>query len=167
MVTESSNRGGAVSDLREDDVVSYVPADRFDRWWCREGTAVVRADGRLVDTYWGSGSDNHVLTDAEAETAEVKFNLGDFDELPRYDRSQAGVWQRYAPGDRGRIPSQHGLEARYFIRKGASEDHATKVQNARDKLDEAESNLRSAQWSVDLAKRELDELTAAASPVGT
>jgi hypothetical protein len=151
-----------MTGFRAGDVVKYVPADRFDRWWCREGTAIAtQRDGDiiLVDTYWGSGSDNHVLRDDETATATLKFNLGDFDELP----SRPGVrlaWGKYAPADRELIPSQHGLQCRYFIRKGAAESLPTQVENATQALIDAESELRSAQWRVESRAKELAELRA-------
>lgn len=106
-----------VVDVRENDVVRYVP-ERQSRW-CRECLAVaVMWSGRLVlvDTFWGLRySDDHVLTDAEASTAELVFNTDDYDELPQYGGGSRDLWERYAPADRERITSQHGLQARWFI----------------------------------------------------
>ena len=148
------------------DVVSYQPGPAFkgqtDVRWCREGTAiaVARADRSvmLVDTYWGTMSDAHMLADAEIETAELLFNLDDYDELDRYGRGSSYTWEKYAPTDRERVTSQHGLQVRWFVRKGASEDYGTKVQNARDRLADAESDLDSARWAVDQRQRALDQL---------
>ena len=150
--------------FRIGDVVRYYPEDRH----CREGMAIVgeRSDGRviLVDTFWGSMNDSHVLTDAEEATAELLFNKADYDEVPRH---MAYCWKDYAPADRRAITSQHGLQRRLFIRKGATEDHATKVENAREKLAEAERDLESAksavQWAIDDLARVQAEQWAAQS----
>jgi hypothetical protein len=109
----------------------------------------------LVDTFWGSMSDAHVLTATEAATASLQFNVGDYDELQRRDGYQ---WKNYAPADRARITSQHGLQERLFIRKGATEDHATKVENAREKLAEAQRDLDSANRAVQWAMNDLARL---------
>lgn len=155
-------------NFREGDVVSYTPAPQFpgqrDTHWCREGLALVGATGLLVDTYWASMSDAHVLTDAEIATAVLRFNVGDFDELDRYRAGGRDQWMRYAPKDRELITSQHRLQARYFVRKGASEDLATQIANAEQELGDAQSKLQSAQWNVERAQRELDELRAKTPP---
>ena len=148
------------------DVVRYQPGPAFkgqtDTRWCREGTAIAETRASrsvmFVDTYWGTMSDAHVLTDAEVETAELRFNLGDYDELDRYDHGSSYTWEKFAPADRERVTSQHGLQSRWFVRKGASEDYGTKVQNARDRLADAESELDSARWTVQLRQRALDQL---------
>jgi hypothetical protein len=154
-----------MSAFREGDVVSYAPGERFpgqrDTRWCREGTAIAgKHDGgiQLADTFWLMGTEDHILTEAEIATAELLFNLDDYDELGRYSRESPSQWKKYAPADRQQITSQHGLQHRWFIRKGAAEDHATQVENARERLREAEAKLQSAQWSVESAQRDLAEI---------
>ena len=164
-----STRVGDETKWQAGDVVHYEPGPAFpgqtDVRWCREGTAIAGAnrDGSvtLVDTYWGiRDGQSHALTDDELATAELRFNLADYDELNRYDRGARQEWEKYAPADRERVTSQHGLQSRWFVRKGAAEDHATIVQNARDRLAEAESALESARYSVESRLRDLDELLA-------
>lgn len=154
--------------FRVGDVLRYTPQPRFqgqaDTRWCREGTALAteRRDGStlILDTYWGSMSDAHVLTDAELATAELIFNVGDYDELDQYRSGSREQWLRYAPEDRQRITSQHGLQCRWFIRKDASESLATQIENAREAVRDAEGKVESAQWRLDWAKRDLAELEA-------
>lgn len=144
--------------FRDGDVVRYSP-ERANNW-CREGTAV-HFKGRLIDTYWDlSGGEDHVLSAVEVESAALIFNTGDYDQLPQYDRGNRLKWERYAPEDRERFTAQHGLQARWFIRKGATEDLATQVENARQRLTDARDGLSTAQWRVASAERDLDELTA-------
>lgn len=139
-----------MSGFRPGDVVDYTP----ERTWCREGVAIASQygdrDAVLLDTYWAT--DRHRLTDAEIATATWRFNVNDFDQLPGRSKSE---WEQYAPSDRQTITSQHGLEVRRFIRKGATKDHATQVENARDRLREARSALQSAQHAVERAVRDL------------
>lgn len=152
-----------MSEIRPGDVVRYSTLSRPNRW-CREGMATTeRGEDRtvLVDTYWDGGSERHVLTPAEVSTAEVLFNLDDYEELPRYQpASSRGRWAMYAPADRQVITSQHGLTVRYFVRKGAQPDPSTQVDNARVALDEAKAALSSAQSAVAYRQAELERLTA-------
>lgn len=148
------------------DVVQWAPADRH----CREGTAVARAasDGRikLSDTFWGS-YEPHILTEDEAATAELLFNLADYDELDQYDKyGSAAKWEQYAPEDRQLITMQHGLQKRWFIRKGAQPDLPTRIANAERKLAERMAALESARRQVLWAEEELAELRAVGGGVG-
>jgi hypothetical protein len=145
-----------VSEYLPGTVVRYQP-ERGDRW-CREGTAIVQDNGALLDTYWGSGGEAHRLTAAELATAEVLFRLSDYDELDRYKRGSADVWKTYHQNDRQRVTSQHGLQARWFVRKGAQSDHATRVENAREALREAEHEASSAERRVAWRREELAQL---------
>lgn len=131
------------------DVASYVPNNR----WCREGTAVADSRGRLVDTYWSIGND--VLSEAEASTAQVLFNLRDYRDL---DHSELNRWEDYSPSDRQVITSQHGLQRRLLVRKGAQPDLATQIDNARQAVADAYEKLRRAGRDVDFARAELARL---------
>jgi hypothetical protein len=138
-------------DLREGDVVRYRPEEHH----CHEGMAIARKmppNGaiELFDTYWGY-PDKRVAP----REYEVLFNLAD------YELFERGLeqWRRYAPEDRARITHQHGLQAEHYIRKGASEDRATVLRNARDELAEAERKLESAVWHRDACQRLVDHLT--------
>lgn len=138
------------TQVRAHDVVRYTPGDR----WCREGIAIAepRADGTfvLVDTFWGGGTERHVLTAAEAATIdEVEFNLEDVD--PYDPRTAPAEWLDYEPADRARYTEQHGLRSRLFIRKGAKPTSAAKISRLRAERDDAQrefdSALRSLVWA--------------------
>jgi hypothetical protein len=148
------------TEFKPGDVVRYDVADR----WCREGTAIAatwKDQVVLLDTYWQS-SDQHRLTDDEVATAELLFNLADFDELPSGRHlGSSGKWMQYSPADRKRITAQHGLVVRYFIRKGAQPDLATQIENARQAVADAYEKLRNAERDVDYARRKLARLEAA------
>ena len=151
-----------MSGWKQGDVIRYT-SERRDRH-CREGMAIarVRADGSVffADTFWGYGGDDHVLTEAELLTAELRFNTADYDELPL---RSGYTWESYAPSDRAVITQQHGLQRRLFVRKGATEDLPTKVENAKQALALAEDEVRSAQWRVEDRQRDLAKLEAEAS----
>jgi len=113
----------------------------------------------LADTYWTS--ENHVLTEEEVASAELLFNLADYDELDRYRRHEsAATWKTYRPEDRETVTSQHGLQTRWFVRKGAEPDLQTQIENACEAYLEAQSKLRSAEADVRYAWQVLAELEA-------
>lgn len=153
--------------LRPGDVVRYTPSDR----WCREGIAIVqdrvRPNGRyqMLDTFWGS-SDPAPLSDAEANTAEFMFKLTDFDELDRYLNSSPVTWEKYAPADRQMITQQHGLQKRWFIRKGATPDWATQIENARQVVADRKRKLDSAQSCLNWANEDLVRIINEAEAAG-
>ena len=137
------------ASLRPGDVVTYEPENR----WCHDGWAVAEArEDRvvLVDTYWISGGKV-----VKPETYEVQFNLADYDEV-----SHRQTWEQYAETDRQWIPRHAGYQTIYLVRKGAQPDLATRIENAREAVREAEGKVRSAQWSLDWCRRELAELEA-------
>ena len=142
--------GQVAADLRAGDVIRYEPQNR----WCHDGYAIAEArDGRLIliDTYWiSSGS---VVSPS---SYEVLFNLGD------YEEKRAGEWETYAPTDRQYLPRHSGYQTVHLVRRGATPDLSTQIQNARERVAEAEEKVRSAQWGLDLARRDLAALEAAA-----
>lgn len=137
-------------------VVRYTPDPaRHDPRWCREGMAIADERGLLIDTYWGCGQDRHIVRGDELETVEVLFHLDDFDELGPRSKEQ---WKTYAPDDRQRVTSQHGLQERLFIRKGAEPDIATQIANAEEKVRQAEYDAESAGRHLDWAREDLAKL---------
>lgn len=143
------------------DVVRYETLDRPNRW-CREGTAIAERRNPyrvvLVDTFWSGGTEAHVLTDEETATAELRFNLNDYDELDRYSGMSQATWHKYATKDRAAVTSQHGLRKRWFILKGATEDLATQIVNQREKIAECQSKFQSARNDLRYAEQELERL---------
>lgn len=150
-----------MSTYRPGTVVRYTPTrERHDPRWCREGTAIANEQGVLVDTYWCSGGDSHVLRrDDELASVEVLFHIDDYDELDRYGRGTPAVWETYHPDDRRRVTSQHGLQARYFVRKGATPDLETQIANAREAVREAEAEVEGAERRLERRRDELAALT--------
>ena len=121
--------------------------------------AEARLDGVILfDTYWRTPGDRHLLTYEELATAEVLFNLDDYDELT--ERESTSRWEMYKPADRQRITSQHGLVVRWFIRTGAEPDLQTQIENACEAFLDARSKLQSAENRVAVAWRDLAELEA-------
>jgi hypothetical protein len=145
------------TEFKPGDVVRYDTADRH----CREGLAVAEArlDGVvLFDTYWRSHGDRHLLTYDELATAEVVFNLDDYDELT--ERESAARWEMYKLADRETITSQHGLVVRCFVRAGAEPDLQMQIENACVAFLDAQSKLRWAEVRVTNAWLALEQLEA-------
>jgi len=125
---------------------------------CREGVATEERPGVFLDTFW-EGGDRHHLTELERASMRDRFDTDDFDELDQYSHESVARWETFAPQDRQTIPSQHGYHRRYFVRRGASPDLATQIENAERKVAAAERELESAarhlQWAqADLAALE-------------
>lgn len=131
-----------MSDFIPGDVIRYTPGDGHH---CREGMAIV-AQQQAFDTFWSGYGDRHLLTADELATAELLFNLADFDELDGNSRHMnEAKWNTYATDDRQLVTSQHGLQKRWFIRKGAEPSWQQQIANAREELDKA---LRDADQAV-------------------
>ncbi|SII06995.1 Uncharacterised protein [Mycobacteroides abscessus subsp. abscessus] len=148
-------------------VVSYTPSNT----WCREGIAIVQdriqLNGRylMLDTYWGD-TEPSALSDAEADTAELMFKLADYDELDRHSHSSKANWEKYAPADRQLITSQHGLQKRWFIRKGATPDWHTQIGNALGVTAAAALGLGRARQQLDWANQDLRRVISEAQAAG-
>ena len=152
--------GGQTGSYRPGTVVRYIPdQSRHDPMWCREGMAIADDRGFLCDTFWGSGSEAHVLRGVELESIEMLFHLDDYEELDRW-RPSVEHWSKYAPVDRQQITHQHRLQRRLFIRKGAHPNLATQIANAEEKVREAERAVDSAKWRLELAQRDLATLSS-------
>lgn len=147
-----------MSEFKIGQFYSYTLKDS----WCREGIAEVTKYG-VRDTYWGD-HDATPLSEAEKATAVLLFDSVDYDELDRYSSSSQHRWEQFHPDDRKKTTEQHGCYVRRFVRKGTNPDLRTKIENARLRLEEAEQELRSAQWRVENRKRELEELSNPTTP---
>lgn len=139
------------------DVYTYSPKERH----CIEGLAIENERGELIDWFWGGSAVSHRQhVSRDAEDLELIANLDEYELTPRDGRESN---RDYAPEDRLMIHSQRGLQRVYYIRKGAEPDLSTRIENARWRLSEAESNARSAQYQVERAQDELARLEAEAA----
>lgn len=138
------------------DVLDYIP----ERYHCREGVAVVMESGTPVDTFWSLSGDSHALTDAERATAGLRFRLSDYRKLGESWDDKKAEWLTYAPADRQVITSQHGLQRTYYVRIGSEPDLATQISNARERVAEAEAEVRAAEGFLERRREDLAELEA-------
>lgn len=139
------------ADLRAGDVIRYEPKST----WYYDGYAIAeerRVGGLiLVDTYWYAGTSGDVVF---PETYELLFNLGDYDAKPAHE------WETFAPADRQYIPKHSGYRTVHYVRKGATPDLATQIENAQERVTEAEADVRSAEWRLKYTREVLAELEA-------
>jgi hypothetical protein len=135
------------------DVYTYTPHERH----CTEGLAIEDERGKLIDWFWGGSRDSMLdkIVSRDAADLTLVANLGDYDLTPM-DGRQGN--HDYAPEDRLVLHAQHGLQKTHYIRKGAAPDKATKIENARSRLTQAESDARYAQFRLDRAREELAHL---------
>lgn len=141
------------------DVLRYAPIGGHH---ARQGTAVVRADGCIIDTFWGPAGDSesHHLRPAELENAELLFNLSEYRKLGEHYDNKLQEWLKYAPADRARIGSQGQWQSTYYVRIGAEPDLPTQIANARERLADAESEVRAAKRTVEWRREDLAKLEA-------
>lgn len=134
------------AQVRAGDVIRYEPKST----WCHDGYAIARTrrDGSvaLYETYWSSGGDDNIVA---PEAYEVLFNLDDYEEKPPY------VWETFAPADRQYIPKHSGYHTIHLVRKGAKPDLTTQIENAHERLAEAEHAVRAAEHNRDWRRSEL------------
>lgn len=134
------------------DVVRYSREERH----CREGQAIAETRGDriiLIDTFWGSGMDAHVLTEAELATAEFQFNLRDYRPVTRNE-----TWADFHPSNRVEVTHQHGLQRARYVRIGAEPDMSTRIENAKERVEEAERELEYSTARLKWCKEELVSL---------
>ena len=134
------------------DVYTYSPKE----YHCTEGLAIENDRGLLIDWFWGGDVVSHrQYVDRDAEDLKLIANLNDYELTPRDGRESNC---NYAPEDRLVITSQHGLQQTFYIRKGSIMDLATRIKNACERLEEAQSEMRSAQRRVEYAQEALNEI---------
>lgn len=133
------------------DVYTYTPEQHH----CLEGLAVENERGKLIDWFWGGDVIGNQIVSPDVADLEKVANLNDYEPTPRNGRESN---KDYAPEDRLTLTSQHGLQRTYYVRKGAIPDLATRIENARWDLAEAESDARVAQRRVERAQEALNQL---------
>lgn len=151
-----------LKDRKKGDVLTYDTSLNPYANHAREGIAVVREeDGKLIarDTFWNAfwGMGGQLLTPEELESAEYRFNHGDYRIIDR--RSE---WLSYDPKDRRVLTEQHRHRRVYLVREGARPSLSTQIDNARAKVAEARSELQSAEWRLESRQTKLNELLAKA-----
>lgn len=116
-------------------VYTYTPTTT----WCREGVAVEHEPGHYRDTFWSTSDAWGSLTEGERATLALSFDTDQYRQIGGdYERgTPPAEWLTYDRADRERIPSQHGLQVRWYVRLGARPSLSMQVENARTVLDAA------------------------------
>lgn len=141
-------------------VVRYVPdPSRHDPRWCREGMAIADDRGRLVDTFWESMNEAHVLNDVEQATVEVLGHLDDYVRVSDLGWPNSHA-EDYHPDDRLTVTHQHGLRRVEYVRAGSQRHLGTQIRDQIRKVRAAERAAAAATHDVESLRRGLDELLA-------
>lgn len=153
--TDRATRSGEKLTLREGDVFDFhwnegawerarTSMGHSDLNWCFEGQLVAKPtrEGtlQLVDSYWGSGSDNKTMTLKQAErdgTLTFLCNLNDVEPVQDYNR------EYFNPSEVFRLRSQHGLRCSWVKLKGAERDRDTMLNVVRERLSKQSAKIES------------------------
>lgn len=143
----------------DDARAKIIPGDLFkspESGWCRHGLALAHEwnGGQVVllDTYWGSSSDNSRVWKPEEIDDRFTFIIN----LNECKRTSREVWETYRDEDRAHIPMGGGGE-RWFVRVAAEPDPERKRQQLVWDVEKAKSALEGAKWNLNWAEKELEE----------
>ena len=140
--------------LTPGDVYRYDPQTTH----CREGLAIVTAQGQLVDTFWGLDEPTdpltkHVLTDRERGTADFQFSITGL--RPARWGEKIG-W--YPPGTVFVITAQHDRERYVYVVPGTKPDPKAIIREASADVRRAEQRGKRYEQELSDARAELGRL---------
>lgn len=124
--------------------------------WCFDGQLVVKKGNNglyLEDTYWTS--DNRCFTLEEAlrkGVLEFVCNLDDVEEC------KEDPYNYYDDEDIFNLSYQHGCYKKIMVRKDAKKSKEKMKEVLEYKIAEAERQLKSVQYDIDIHKNKLKEL---------
>jgi len=132
--------------LREGDIFRWhflTPGDdrAYGRYHCCSRIAIAR-NGRLRDTYWSSGNDGRSFGPDDLPNLELT-PLGNLAELERAEEWKADY---YDDSDIVDLNHSNSTRGNFYLRKGAKRSPAKMLAVARNKLERAQADERSARW---------------------
>jgi hypothetical protein len=130
---------------------------RFEPYHCFDGQLVVKEiNGKLVlvDTYWGSG-DNRRFTIEEAKKQGHLIFKCNLDEVEKADHNDGNY---YNDEDIINLSTQHGCYKRIVKRKGATRSKDKMLQTAKDKIEELERKIKSAQRDIEWLNDSIEKI---------
>jgi len=132
--------------LREGDIYRWrfrEPDPERDGSWgryhCCSCIAVVK-NGRLRDTFWGSGNDGRSFAEADLPALTLE-HLGNLADLEKSSEHQADY---YDDADIVNLNHSNSSRDNFYLRKGAKRSLTKMLQSARYRLERAESEERMA-----------------------
>jgi hypothetical protein len=149
----------------------YRRTDRFDNW-CHHGIVFITKhncynsktqkydDERLigVDTYWNSGFSISYLEGAAIwDLDKFKDNLEFIMMIDDIKEVRENEFWDYNKKDRLYLPIG-GWHERYLVNKNAKPNKELMRENILDKIEEAKSKIRSAEYSIERYKDKLKAL---------
>lgn len=151
--------------FKENDVFNfrYKPEEaekRYAPYHCFDGTLVVKKynDGeiRLVDTYWGGGDNRTFTPDKAIEQGELTFlcNLGEMVDIEEHETLY------YDDADVVKMYIHAGYRNRFLIKKGTQRSQAKMLQSIKQKIEDENSKIRSAENSLKWHNETLKKIEA-------
>lgn len=141
----------SATELREGDVYRwrYIEGDDGGRPWgryhCKSQIGIV-SNGRLVDTYWCSGSDVKFGAD-DLHHLKLTF-LGNLNDL---EKRNEGDRDYYDDADIVNLNHPNSTRGNFYIRKGAKRSAAKMLESAKHLLEHSESDMRCAERTKERA----------------
>lgn len=124
--------------------------------WCFDGQLVVKEDNEglyLEDTYWTTDSRRFTLEETLIKgTLEFVCNLDEVEEC------KEDPYNYYDDKDIFNLSYQHGCYKKIVVRKGANKSKEKMKEVLEYKIAEAERQLKSVQYDIDIHKNKLKEL---------
>lgn len=146
--------------MREGDIYrwSYVePGDDRDygRYHCCSRIAVI-TKGRLRDTFWSLASDGRSFGLDELSKLNLTY-VANFEDLERHPEWQVDY---YDDADIVNLNHSNSTRDNFYIRKGAKRSPTKMLAVARRKIEECESNIRSANWTMEKLRAAINRIEA-------
>jgi hypothetical protein len=129
------------------------PTDWTLSYWCKSRLAVV-VDGSLYDTYWHDTA-GRAWVDPDRVELEFIGNVHEFVE------SKYGEYLYYDRADILDTRHANDTNGKIYIRKGAERSREVMLEYAREKLERADSALRSAMYDLERWNLKVAEIEAA------
>lgn len=121
-------------------------------YWCKSRKAIV-VDGELYDIFWNDRSNGWL--DLNKVELEFKGNVND------YVKSTNDEYLYYAPEDLIDMRHSNDTNGTVWIHKDAQRSKIVMMEKAIKKLEEAERNLRYAQYDIERWTNKIKEIDTA------
>lgn len=151
-----------VEKLREGDIYHWRYSDpdpdngRWNRYHCCSRIAIVDKSGWLRDTFWHSGSDGRWFGPDDRGKIEITFvaNMADLDRHPEWQA------EYYDEADIVNLNHSNSTRDNFYIRKGAKRSPTKMLAVAHKKIEECESTIRQAGWTMEKLRTAIAQIEA-------
>lgn len=124
-------------------------------YWCNSQIGIVKND-MLVDTYWNGGNNASFAKDVCQEKLVLKF-VANINDLVKADPSDRAY---YLDNDCIDLNHPNSSRGNFYIRKGAIKNIEKMKRILNRKKLNLESKLKQIAWEIELAEKDISQLTA-------